>query len=235
MIDGQMLDMFGFVMSLNPTLYYRLGDSTFSAARDEMGVNDGAYVNGPNLAQPGLIAGDNTPSCEFGNSTDTEMQFLTPGNAAGGVTGSASIGAWIHPTDWFGAGRNQVLFWGDQPPQFVIVQDSGSLIFQMWDGSNVRGKISTSPPATNETHFVIGTYDDATGEWAFYVDGVQVGTATDSVSYTIDNLASRVANNPGQSRPFIGRMQDAMFFGHALSADEANAIYWLGWNGPLSG
>jgi len=71
----------GTVLADNPVAYWRLGEASGTTAVDEVGSNDGTYINSPTLGVTGAIAGDTDTAVDFDGSNEyvTAGDVLDPG------------------------------------------------------------------------------------------------------------------------------------------------------------
>jgi hypothetical protein len=145
--------------------YWRL-DETSGAKALHSGPqgNDGDYVGGFTLDQPGALNGDPDAAVLF-NGTDAEMTSNGPV-----LSGACSIEGWFHWTGGKGLLSDDVTGGGGW--RFAY-DNNGSLAYR-FAGTTFTTAVPTASVQNDWHHFV--ATKDAAGNVAFYVDGQPIHT-----------------------------------------------------------
>lgn len=92
----------------------------------------------------------------------------------------------------------------------------------------VRSTVTGPTTTINTWYHSVGTYDYATGEMKYYIDGQLVGSRNIGSRKTIDLSTSsvRIGYGPSSNSPYFpGLIDDIRIYNRALSAAEVTAIY----------
>jgi hypothetical protein len=171
-------------MNTDTVSYWRLGEAAgATTAVDSKGGNDGAYVGGVTLGQPGLVVGDTDTAAQFDGSTGfvsvpRNDDSLNPAkftvealvDVAGGdgqlraVVSSRDVGADLQTFGY-------VLFASDQNKWAAFVGD----------GATPEGGVVSGPDVTPGKHYLAMTYNGTTLK--LYVDPAEDAPATADLFY----------------------------------------------------
>lgn len=163
---------------------------------------------------------------------DDALDVAATGSLQTAVEGSFSL-AWLgHAPE--GPSENQVIFCDHSvdPSSVEIRLFEGDLeFFRREDGITGGSGFVSGGPDDSELHSWVATYDNSTGRFSFFVDGLKIGEDTNGSSpglaISIDRFI--VGNAPSATRPF-GALADVTVFDSALSDDDAQSIgEWLMW------
>ena len=245
------------VNALGPYLYWKLDEASGNAAADSSGNGrNGAY-------SPGGGAGIFTRLADGGLVTDTPDRAVALVNnnsciytAAGGDSPAPqtfTIIAWFRaPASYTNGGK---LLGFERPQTGVTAPTTGAYdrhLFmdgqgRIWFGVYNGGHVSLNSVAglnNDQWHMAVGTQSSA--GMRLYIDGVQVGSNTNTVAETQNgwwragcgNLSGWGTqwggnNNPGtdsaiaQNRPFMASLDEiTVYSGTALTAQQVAFLYW---------
>jgi hypothetical protein len=219
------------VLADSPAAYWRLGESSGTAAADSSGNgNGGSYAGGVTLGAPALITDPNT-SASF-DGADDRMYFSDSTSLS--PTAAISLEAWIRPDvvpTTPGSGWNLVSKWntallylsGGASPKFVFT------LFDSATSSYSAAVVSTTTVATATTYHVVGTYNGA--NLRIYVNGVLESTVARSGLVNDSSFGGALAGGGWGTLPspaFRGRLDEIAIYGSALSAVRVQAHYASG-------
>ncbi len=179
--------------------------------------NDGSLQGGMSnqSVKPGRIG----QALEFDGSDDS-VDISGFGTSDGSVT----IATWIKASNW--SGENEIVFWGDGSPQFELWDSSSDVLdFIYYDGSSSGIDAGITLPSTGEWHHIAGTYDDSTGDWKLFVDGVEKKSVNDPINPSFSGSNSLIGAHPSAGRYFDGKIDDTRVYDKALSTDEIQKLY----------
>ncbi|RME76418.1 MAG: LamG domain-containing protein [Planctomycetota bacterium] len=211
-----------------PDAWWRLGETSGTTASDATGNGEnGTYTNGPSLGVPGAVAGDTAAGLDGIDDYVAIPNFpYRYGN-----TGSFTVEAWFQTT------TGGVIFGYQNTPAFAIpgeyvpalyVDTAGLLRGKFW---NLPQIITTAAVNDGVWHHVVIAVSGA-GQQTMYLDGAVVGTS----SGTLDRLSMTYAQfgtgytaawqgGNGGWYSFNGAIDEAAFYGHALSSSRVQAHY----------
>lgn len=208
--------------------HWRFDESAGVVAEDSSpAAEDGAYVNGPALAQPAVLQ----TGASF-NKSDTNDYLKLPYKAIDGAT-QVSV-AWWMKSEKTG---EQAILSGNRTSQdnaFLLFFNNHQL-FQLYvDGSILGWNIE--PISDGRWRHCILTYNGATRACQLYMDGALVSAKTHPKSATIkidpNGLVSAqeqdsVGGGFNPSQAFVGSLDDLRVYRHVLSAAEVAEVYGL--------
>jgi hypothetical protein len=159
-----------------PVAYWRLGETSGETAKDEIGVNDGAYLNSVSLGAPGAIANDTNTAANFSSAASQKVDVpwsdvLNPPQF--------TVEVWARVTGNVVDYRSPLTSRSDGPQRGYIFYAEPGNTWQFWSGKGDTSGWDTIPGPRVEvdkwTHLV-ATYDGTTKR--FYVNTVEVGSST---------------------------------------------------------
>jgi hypothetical protein len=203
-----------------PLGWWRLGETSGSAAVDQMGLNNGTYSStGVTLGQPGLVSTDPNKAAAFNGSSGA---VAIPAAALFNLGRTISLEAWIKPTSLPAAGAFRSVLtkaeayslqFNGPRLEFTIIQSGTRRRLQTPSGVIVAGG----------TYHVVGTFDGVTQR--LYVNGAQVASAALSGSASSSGAPLVIGSWDGRSELFNGTLDEAAVYGTALSAAQVRAHY----------
>lgn len=213
------------VYNLDPTLYYRLGESSGSVAKDAGAQgNAGIYDGNITLGTPGAVKG----------TADTSALFINGGVASG----AASAGTTTYSTQiWFNTtttnGGKLTGFGSSQTgnsnnyDRHVYMQNDGSLVFGTYTG---QLNTVTSPQTYNDGKWHMVTATQSSAGMKLYVDGALVGTnpQTSAQDYSGYWRAGNDTTWGSNSNNFNGQLDEFAVYPTALDASTVSDLYTLG-------
>lgn len=203
------------VLATNPVAYWRLGEASGTVARDEMGANDGTYVNTPTLGVAGLLAGDSDTA--VGLAAASHQYASLPASFA--FAGDYMLAAWVSTTDT----AIRIILGRNVSGRYVYLgYESGS-----WHFQSVTPSALLAAADPTGTHFVVGLRSGSNVR--IYVDGVLGGSVgvgapegTSDATMAIGRLAGETAYD------WNGTIDEPAIWDRALTADEIAWLYRMG-------
>ena len=158
------------VLADTPRGYWRLGETSGTAAADEMATSSGIYTGGVTLAQAGAISGDANTAARLDGVNDT---VRIPNAAALNSTTALTLEAFVRPGT-LPASTATVM---RKDLQYLLrITSAGGVIFRLWKGGeNELTTPAGTLPANSWSH-VAATYDGTT--MRIYVGGTLRGSRT---------------------------------------------------------
>jgi hypothetical protein len=240
------------VLADHPISYYRLGESSGTAAYDYAGGLNATYTN-VLLGQPGYSPNDPETSPLFGpaggNSVDSFagyvssfMNFAAPS----GTNSSFSIEAWANG----GYGQTLdagivALGYGNGGEQFDLDTGANSptrnFRFIVRDAAGGAHVINgTVGPHDNNWHHLVGVCDQANGSVRLYVDGLLNNTTTIGTNSGILAWSAPLSIGSRQSgagtdydNQFSGNVNDVSIYNYALNTSQVQAHYFASGVAPF--
>ncbi|TIC81543.1 PKD domain-containing protein [Nocardioides sp. GY 10113] len=215
------------VYSMNPSHYYRLGESSGSTAKDAGPAGaDGTYVGSLTKGAAGALAG----------TTDTAVSssWFTGGFVASPQLTSApdtfSLAIWVRTTSSLGGrliGYSSSNSGGSSNyDRMLYLRSDGTVVFGAYSGSEQR---ITSSRSVNDGqwHLISATMSPADG-MRLYVDGAPAGTNANTVAQSFQGYWRVGSDNiwsGAWSDNLSGTLDEASVFGSVLSANQMQALY----------
>jgi hypothetical protein len=228
------------VLADNPVAYWRLGETSGTMARDEVGPgpwgsNPGTYVGAITLGAAGAI----------NLSTDSGMLRTDPGgflevpdSPALNFAGlSFSLEAWVRKGRPFGSGCG-----ANCMKRIVDKVGAGTPIgygLDMDDTSiRVLGSINLGPgggttrglpysTSVDEWYHLVVSHAQPTGQATIYVNGTAIGAGSYAAALNWTGPLRLGASSTGQAG-FVGAIDEVAIYGYALSATQVERHYFAG-------
>jgi PKD repeat protein len=217
------------VFALDPVLYWRLGESSGTAAADSgQEGTPGTYYNNVTQGVPGPIAGNTAASFGSGAVVSSNASFTNPS--------TYSIETWFKTTTHSGG---KLIGFGNAQSglsnnydRHVYMQDDGTLVFGTYTG---QLNTVTSPSAYNDGAWHQAVATQSSDGMKLYVDGVLVGTNPQTSAQSYSGYWRIGGDNTwGSSSPwFDGSLDEVAVYGGALSAATVGDHYSLGTTGSV--
>jgi Concanavalin A-like lectin/glucanases superfamily len=212
------------VLADNPVAYYRFEESSGTTATDTTGnSNDGTYVNGVQINQPG--APNLGKAARFDGIDD---YVSTPRT----VSTSFTLELWINTTASSLTGAQAYegngLLWSDvggAANDFVMAMLNNGLSFFTGNPDITV----TSATAINDGHWhhLVATRTQG-GNVEIFVDGVSRGTTTTNNNPLDGNPSIMIGGNVLDSRYFTGLIDEVAYYPTVLSLGQINAHFRAG-------
>jgi hypothetical protein len=207
----------------SPVSYWRLGETSGTAAADQRGVNSGTYSNSPSLGQSSLLATDSADRAVRFDGTNDSVRIADA--ASLDFSSPLTLEAWIKPAALPSSGsfrsvlskaESYSLQFNGPRLEFTIIQNGTRRRLQAPSGAIVVG----------QTYHVVGTYDGTTQR--LYVNGAQVASAALSGPASATANALYIGSWNGSSEFFNGTIDEAAVYGATLSAARVSAHHLAG-------
>ncbi len=211
------------VLALNPSLYWRLGESAGTNANDETANNrDGTYTGTITKGVAGAIGGDADTAVDCAGTlgayiTSTYNPFTQ--NASRTYAGWASRDT---------TSTTDTIFSGSDAISNPVFQVDSSRTVTFWGSDSSTGvSWSTGWPNDTSYHQWALAYNDATLQASYYLDGSLVSTLTEpTFGYWTSpgNFEIAGSRNTG-ANPWDGKMDEIVLFERLLVAGEVSALF----------
>ena len=211
------------VLADNPVSYWRLGETSGTAAADERATNGGTYTGGVALGQPGALVGDTNTAVSFDGVND---YVVIPDSNSLDATSAVSVEAWIKRSK---AGAWQVV--AGKPGNGQSRFENYALWFNTLNqvvayfGDGV-GYVSVAAAVDTNWHHVVATYDNATAK--LYVDGALATSSASTIRMAANALPLNVGRSNGNGSFYGGSLDELAVYGSALPEARVRAHYEVG-------
>ncbi len=195
--------------------YWSFEDGSGTKATDFSGSgNAGTLTNGPTWVNG-----------KFGkalNLSSASSQYALIGNVSALKNSVFTYSAWVNPASIsnsmtvFSSGANST-------PRIRLDSTSGTISL-IDTNVVVMGTSSQSVSANVWTHLAISY--DASGSYAFYLNGETAGSGTNSQSFSFGSAAFEIGRNGAANNEYFnGQIDDVRIYNRVLSADEILNLY----------
>ncbi len=209
------------VMTDGALAYWRLGESSGTAAVDTIGGRNGNLLGGVVLGQPGALP-DGTSAMLF-NGSNAYIQV--PSSTALSLAGDLTLELWVNVS----LATRQTLVSKDYFREFELtLETNGELNLYHGNGvvyGNVRSASGAVKP--NVWQHVVVTRSTATRTIAFYVNGVAKGTGTNTILPTTGTTPVSIGRARSGAQWVNGRIDEVAIYPVALTAAQQAAHYQL--------
>jgi concanavalin A-like lectin/glucanase superfamily protein len=234
------------ILADSPVAYWRGEETSGTQASDSSGnAKHGTYQGNPSLGQSGVILDGLVPSLD-----GTDDGAHVPPALTISATNPFTIEAWVQTTDTDGpviAHRNNseargllslhIGYNGCNFPSNAGTGKPSLFIRNLGDSTDCR-HIMTSPVAVNDgqPHHIVATRDSSR-QWKLYVDSVERGSMTDTVSDAgaldlsaigIERKWIQVGYSTPARRYLAGKIDEVAIYAMALSLARVQAHYQAG-------
>jgi hypothetical protein len=208
-----------------PVAYWRLGEKTGEIAEDEIGAQDGAYLNGVTMDLPGAIPNDTNTAAHFTAAQNQKIdvpwsETLNPTNFTAEL--------WARVTGTTGNYRSPLTSRADSPQRGYIFYAEPGNTWQFWSGKGDQtGWDNVAGPAArmNEWTHLVATYDGTTKR--FFVNGMEVGSST--AAFGPNDLSPlRIGGGASEGDGnyfFEGDVDEVAIYNKALTAEQIIVHY----------
>jgi hypothetical protein len=192
------------VLADGPRSYWRLGDTSGLVARDELGVNAGAYQGGVTLGAAGALTGDANSAAAF-DGVDDRVSVGNPG-----LTGPFTIELWAFLAGpGFTGAKTYVTLAGYDFTHRLLWQTNGqNKLLAQFDGN-----FFSNPVAPNAWHHIAYVFDGSAER--FYVDGVASGSH--ATTLPVWNAPFQLGSYDTTNYMLNGRLDEVAVYAKALS------------------
>lgn len=209
------------VLADGPVSFWRLGETSGTAAADQLGRNPGVYAGGPALGAAGLLSADPDRAASF-DGVDDRVSLTADGLAPGPAF---SLEAWIRPAALPAAGAFASI--ATRPESYSLQLNGPRLEWTVIDALGARHRLqapagAVAPGATNH---VAGTYDGVTQR--LYVDGVEVARTGLAVSAGT-GAGFFIGSWDGGQEFFAGTVDEVAYYNHVLTGLQVKKHHDLG-------
>lgn len=221
------------VFADNPTLYYRLGESSGKTAADSgpMG-SPGTYSGGVNQGATGALAADSNTAASF----DGNDGLVASGQSFNNPQ-TYSMEVWFNTTTTRGGKLigfgNKATGLSNNYDRHIYMQDDGRLVFGTYTGNT---NLITSSDTYNDGkwHQVLAAQSDQ--GMVLYVDGVQVGTNPQTGAQDYSGYWRIGGDNTwgSSSAYFAGTLDEAAVYPTAVTAARVAEHYRLATSVPAA-
>ncbi|GAC1306390.1 MAG: hypothetical protein NVSMB19_18490 [Vulcanimicrobiaceae bacterium] len=224
-----MADLTATTTGLNPTVYYRLNDTSGTVAVDTQAHSNGTYGGSPlpTFNGPALTTNDaNSAAFNNGGTVATNLALTDPliANAA-----NFTVSAWVEVTNTFDNARFVANSHTDSNiAGFQLYASSATqLRFDVY-GTALASAISGAVTVLNTRHHCVGVVDSVANAITLYVDGVSNGTAAyQKVGQSATGLY--FGYNPAYSGDYlVGDLAEIAMFNYALTPAQVTSLYNAG-------
>lgn len=221
------------VLADNPVLYWRLGESTPTAAADEVGTYPGGYSS-VTLSQPGALLHDSNTAVQFA-ATATSKVSIAAGTAAAFEpinVAPFSVEVWanrstVGQTNFRGL-VSQGVSVGANGGWALYMNPTGSgntiYLVRRVAGAEVKAVAPLAAPLGAYTH-AVGTYDGT--NMRLYIGGSLVTTQPDARNLPVSAAPFQAGIGFATNNSFGGNLDEIAFYNYELSAGRIAAHYTI--------
>jgi Concanavalin A-like lectin/glucanases superfamily/Fibronectin type III domain len=220
------------ILADGPNAYWRLGETSGTVLVDSTtNANNGSYVGGVTLNQPGAIVGDANGAILLDGATGYGR---APNSSTLSLTGAVSVEAWVKWTAT-ATGTQDIIYKGDGTTvagtSFALAYVAGcagcGLGFYSYIGNTAVCACQSSALPGGQWFHLVGTRT-AAGQLGFYVNGSQVASASDSGG-PLNTVAAAVGIGASGSSASLysanARLDEATIYPTALTAAQVMRHY----------
>jgi subtilisin-like proprotein convertase family protein len=215
------------VLANHPAGYWRFGDTAPSTVLpDSSGhANNGTYLGGVTLGQPGAITGDPNTAASFDGVNDTGR---VPDSATLDVGDSFAVEGWVKrssttkATELFNKGANGLQL-------TVMNAGSGNQVWLRKAGVTTIARSTAGVPADGAYHHIVAT-KDGPGSTMIYIDGLDAGTVQVSGGQVVQNTAFPLTFGGAGSTPTL--FDDFALYDGVLNPGQVAAHHAAGVSAP---
>ncbi|HEV8608216.1 MAG TPA: right-handed parallel beta-helix repeat-containing protein, partial [Tepidisphaeraceae bacterium] len=214
-----------FVLADNPSVYYRLGETSGTTAFDATANHrDGAYANGATLGAPGAIRGSTDTAASFDGVND-HVQLPTGFNSfPNGIT----MEAWVFPTGNSNFQRLFDLGNGQATNNIIVARNNSSndLLVQVYNGSTVGPSVTASGVLLPNRWQHIAVTITAAGAVSIYWNGRLESTGNVNPIPNTTRNSNYIGRSNWATDPYYrGSIDEAAIYDKVLTVDRIATHY----------
>jgi len=221
------------IASDSPTFWFRLGETSGTAAVDAVAANNGTYINTPTLNQTRLVSKTSDPSVSFDDSSSERVDLSTAVRI--GNLSNHSIEAWVKPASVPANGERFGIYSENSTNgaiYIVSIQTTGGTDTRIWsfiwNGSSGFSITGTTPISAGNTYHVVVT-KDATNGYEQFVNNVSQGTNTslELATQAVNNRRIGAYDIPAltPAKYFDGVIDEVIGYNYTLTTDQIAEHY----------
>jgi len=206
--------------------YWRLGESSGTAANDVMGKYSGTYASGVTLGSSGVIVNDSDKSATFNGTSGRVTLPSLP------TVGDFSIEGWTNLTN---ASVNNNTMFGNSATQLLARPGTGSFPTAAYAGVTLNGTayvLQPNSPASNINTWVYWVVTRQGGILTLYRNAVQIGQRTDLPASAGANISGYIGDQIGGNYYLTGGIDEVAVYNSALTAQDITSHYQAAQSGP---
>jgi RHS repeat-associated protein len=215
------------VLADAPVSYWRLGETSGTAAADERNANPGTYLNSPTLGAASLLATDTANKAVSFDGTNDSVRVLNSSSLQ--LTSTLSLEAWIKPTSLPASGS------------FASIITKGEAFALQFNGPRLELKINQGSEkkrlqapegaiVAGQAYHVVGTYDGSAQR--LYINGTLVASAALTGAANINSNSVYIGSSDGSENLYKGTIDEPAVYNAALSGTRVAAHYAAGIEPP---
>ena len=207
------------ILGDEPVGYWRFGDASGTSAKDSAGANNGTYLRGFRLGQPGMLADDTAVGLD-GQTGSVSV----PDSASLRTGDSFSVEAWIKRSFLSTYGGTEGLF----AKGYQVFLEGGNWLSAGWivlrkpNGDRIAQ--STHGIVDTAWHHVVVTKSGA--DVHIYLDGEDV--TGEVANRKITDTTGTLSIGAGAASTFRGVMDEAAVYNYSLSGEQVASHYAAG-------
>jgi N,N-dimethylformamidase beta subunit-like, C-terminal/Concanavalin A-like lectin/glucanases superfamily len=207
--------------------YWRLGETSGTAATDSKGTANGTYVNGVTLGAPDAIANDPNTAATF-NGTNQRVSLPTLGTAT-----DFSIEGWTNLTN--ASSTNNTMYGTNANVRLMPRPGNSTTPTAAYAGVWLGGTeyyIQPNSPAPNVNTWVHWVMTRQGNTLTLYRNASLIGQRTDLPATATANISGFIGAQGGSAFFLAGSIDDVAVYQSALSAASVTKHYKAGLYGP---
>jgi beta-glucanase (GH16 family) len=210
------------VVGDGPAAYWRLGESSGTAAADTVGPNTGTYRNGVALGVASLTADTTDRAASFDGVNDS---VAVPSTSGLSPAAAVTVEAWVRPSAIPASGSFATVV--TKAESYALQFNGPRLEFTtMQGGTRRRVQAAAGAVVAGQTYHLVGTFDGTTQR--LFVNGTQVASAAFSGPMSVNSNQVVVGSWDTASEFFKGTIDDAAVYNKVLTAAQIANHYNAG-------
>ena len=207
----------------NPTSYWRLGETSGTAAVDQRATNAGVFTNAPTLGAASLLGSDTVNKAVSFDGTNDHVRV--PNSTSLNINSPITLEAWVKPAALPAAGRFASIV--SKAESYSLQFNAGQLEFTIiQNGTRRRLQAPAGAIVAGQTYHVVGTYDGTTRR--LYVNGVSVASGALTGGATSTTNTVNIGSWNGSKEFLRGSIDEVAIYRAALTQTRVQAHYNAG-------
>lgn len=211
-----------------PAGYWRLGETSGTIAKDEMGSHDGTYLGGVTLGVVGAIPKNTNTAASFnGNGQKVDVPYSDALNPA-----VFTVECWAKVTGGAGSHRSPLTSRSGTSQGYIFYAEPGNT-WQFW--LSPAWTVLNGPAVrTNAYDHLVGVYDGTNAY--FYVNGLLKDQRPVNFTQNLSGSVLRIGGGESEDDGnffFVGSVDEVAVYGKALSNDQIVQHYMAGYVAPV--
>lgn len=222
----------GYVLTDNPSAYWRLAETSGAVLKDSAGGLDGVYATTVNLGVGGVPGMTPDTAVKFPGAGTPVGNAVVPFSPTLNTNGAFSIEFWVKPSQSGQTGRAVLASQNRNTGRagYAVYQGLNGAFWEVHfgTGETVMTLAGGPPPEAGRWDYVVATWDGV-NNGVLYVNGEQVDTVQGGPFRPNLAVPLEIGSRFNGGIPFDGTLDEVAFYQQALTQEQIHTHHSISW------